>query len=106
MSLGSLNFKSRRAGKQPRANIFVRLDRALRRKRAAYARTGAAHALNVAQREIARFYEIAAAHKVPVDPMPPLPVLAELPGKAWIEHLQGMDALKDPVRPAPEMVRA
>ena len=103
MSLGSLNFKSRRAGKQPRANIFVRAGRALRRKRVAYARTGAAHALKVAQMEIDRFLHLAAAHDVPVGEMGPLPVLPELPGQAWIEFRQNMTDLKPVVVTRPQV---
>ena len=98
--LSKLSFKSRRAGKQPRANIFIRAGRALRRKRVAYARTGAAHALKVAQMEIDRFLHLAAAHDVPVAEMEPLPKLPDLPGQKWVEHLEAMGPLKDPVKVA------
>ena len=101
MAITALNFKSRRAGKQPRANIFVRLDRAIRRKRVAYAKTGAAHALLVAQREIDNFTKLAAKYRVPIDEMAALPRLPALPGQDWIEHRQAMDDLKPPVKAEP-----
>jgi len=101
MAIGQLTFKNRRAGKQPRANFFVRSGRALRRRRVAVARAGAAHALKVAQMEINRFQKLAAAHDVPLTEMGPLPKLADLPGQKWVEHLQDMGPLKEAVKAEP-----
>ena len=95
-----LSFKNRNTGRQPRANVFLRLARTIRRKRVAYARQGAANALRHAQSEIARVYQLAAAHDVPIDAMPVLPVLPVLPGQDWIEFLRSQGVLKDPVKPA------
>jgi hypothetical protein len=95
-----LNFNNRNRGKQPRANIFLRAGRLLRRKRVAYARLAAAHALKQAQREIDRFQTLSVVHRVPIDHMAPLPILPLLPGQLWIDHLQDMGPLKDPVKPA------
>ena len=96
-----LSFANPNRGRQPRASAFLRLARTLRRKRVAYARFGAAHALKVAQAEIDRFRALAAAYDVPIDAMGPLPVLVLLPGQDWIEFLRSQGPLKDPVRTAP-----
>ena len=103
-----LNFNNRNRGKQPRANPLLRLARTIRRKRVAYARQGAANALRHAQSEIARVYQLAAAHDVPLDAMPALPVLPLMPGQDWIEFLRSQGPLKDPVRlePAPNAIQA
>ena len=96
-----LSFANPNRGKQPRANALLRLARTIRRKRVAYARQGAANALRHAQSEIARVYQLAAAYDVPMDAMPALPALPLMPSQKWIEHLQDMGPLKEPVRPAP-----
>lgn len=95
-----LNFNNPRRGKQPQANAFLQLARRLRRKRVAYARLAAAQALKLAQREVGRFQQLAAAHRVPVDAMPALPVLPLLPGDDWVQFRRDMGTLKDPVKPA------
>ena len=101
-----LNFNNRNRGKQPRANPLLRLARTIRRKRVAYARQGAANALRHAQSEIARVYQLAAAHNVPLDAMPALPVLPLMPGQDWVQFLRGMGATKPVVKPAPEPQQA
>ena len=104
----NLSFNSRNRGKQPRAHILLRAGRLIRRKRVAYARFAAAHAMKQAQREIDRVYHLAAAHDVPLDAMAPLPVLPLLPGQAWIEHRQALGALAPAViaKPAKQTARA
>lgn len=99
--ISKLSFNNRNRGKQPQANAFLRLARKLRRKRVAYARLAAAHALKQAQREIDRFQTLSVVHRVPIDHMAPLPILPLLPGQLWIDHLQDMGPLKDPVKAVP-----
>lgn len=95
-----LNFNNRNRGKQPRANIFLRAGRLLRRKRVAYARLAAAHALKQAQREIDRFQHLSVIHRVPIDHMQPLPILPLLPGQDWVEFRRDMGELAPVVKPA------
>jgi hypothetical protein len=98
--LGALNFKSKRAGKPVRAAPWIRAYRLLRRKRVAYARLAAAHALKRAQAEINRVYALASVYDVPVDPMAPLPVLPLMPNQDWIECKRGLGKLAEAIRPA------
>jgi hypothetical protein len=102
-----LSFKNRNTGRVKRAAFHLRLGRMIRRKRVAYARLAAAHALKQAQREIARVYQLAAAHDVPLDAMAPLPALPLLPGQAWIEHRQALGELAPAVVAKPaEQIQA
>jgi hypothetical protein len=96
-----LSFKNPRAGKQPRANPFLRAWRITRRKRVAYARAQVADTMKALQRQIARYEALALAYDVPVAPTPPLPVLPTLPGSDWVEFRQWQGELKDPVKPIP-----
>lgn len=99
--LRRLSFKNPNAGRQPRANPFLRAWRLTRRKRVAYARAQVADTMKALQRQIARYEALARVYDVPVAPVGPLPVLPEMPGKLWVEHLTHMGALKPPVKPAP-----
>ena len=99
--LSRLNFKSRNAGRQPRANIFLRAWRLTRRKRVAYARAQVADTMKALQRQIARYEALAKVYDVPVDPVGPLPPIPTLPGADWVEFKRSMGDLKPPVKPAP-----
>lgn len=96
-----LSFKNPNRGRQPRANPFLRAWRIIRRKRVAYARAQVADTMKALQRQIARYEALALAYDVPVGAMASLPPIPELPGKLWVEHLQGMGELKPPVKPQP-----
>jgi hypothetical protein len=104
--IGRLDFRSRRAGKQPRAAWYLRYYRIIKRKRVAYARAQACSTLQHAQRQIGRFRELAESHRVPIDKMDELPAIPPVPGKEWVEHLQGLENLRPPVmakaEPAPQ----
>lgn len=95
--LSRLSFKNKRAGRPKRAAFYLRWARQIRRKRVAYARAMLWDTLKLAQRQKARFEELAKLHDVPVAEMAPLPPIPELPGQKWVEHLQDMGDLKDPV---------
>ena len=97
----NLSFNNPRRGKQPRANVFLRLGRMIRRKRVAYARAHAWSTLEQAKRQIARFEELAVRWGVPIDAVPQIPALPELPGEKWVNCLQGLGELREPVKPAP-----
>ena len=99
--LAKLSFNNPRRGKQPRANVFLRLGRMIRRKRVGYARAHAVGTLEYAKRQMAKFEKLAVRHNVPIDPIQPLPDLPHLPGRDWVEHLTHMGELKPPVKPAP-----
>lgn len=100
MAVGRLSFNNPRRGKQPRAAWYVRWPRILRRKRVAWSRASAAEDLRIAQRSIAQLYRDAKRYGVPLDGMPPLPALPELPGDVWVNHLQAMDGLAPVVKSA------
>lgn len=89
-----LSFKSRKAGRIKRAAFYIRWGRLIRRKRVAYARAQLCDTLKLAQKQMARFEYLAARKQVPVAPMEPLPVVPALPGKEWVECLQGMGELR------------
>ena len=98
MSINGLNFKRLRKPR-PRAALHVRAWRMLCRKRVAMTRLEAeANRIRYVRslREMAR---VAAKLDVPIDPLQPIPAPPELPGQKWVEHLQGMGPLKDPVKP-------
>ena len=93
-----------KAHPEPRAEWYIRLGRILRRKRVAYARIPAVHAYRVYLREVARMYEVARIHNVPVPDMPEIPGVPSLSataGRAWVACKANMGPLKEPVRPAP-----
>lgn len=102
--LRKVSFKNRKAGRPRRAAWWLRAGRMIRRKRVAYARAHAWSTLEQAKRQIARFEALAARHDVPIDPVPPLPELSPLPGQKWVDHLQAMGPLREPVKPAPAPV--
>lgn len=104
--LNRVNFKNKRAGRPTRAPFYMRWARQLRRKRVAYARTGAAHALKVAQQEICRFHELAQAYDVPVERTGPLPLLAGLPTQEWVEWRRSIGELRPVVKPPADAIRA
>lgn len=85
------------SGRKPRANPFLRAWRMARRKRVAYARAQACDTLAHAQKQIARYEALAKAWNVPVDAMEPLPIVPTLPGQLWVEHLQAMGPLREPI---------
>jgi hypothetical protein len=92
------------SGRKPRANPFLRAWRLARRKRVAYARAQACDTLAHAQKQIARYEELAKAWSVPVDAMEPLPIVPTLPNQDWFEFRQDLGPLKPPVivdTPAP-----
>lgn len=99
-----LNFSNRNAGRQPQANLFLRLWRQTRRKRVAYARAQVADTVKMLSRQIARFEALAVTYDVPVHPMAALPAIPELPGRAWVEFRQGIGELTPAVKPAPAVV--
>lgn len=96
-----LNFSNRNAGRQPQANLFLRLWRQARRKRVAYERALVADTMKALARQIARYEALAVTYDVPVEPMAALPPIPELPGRAWVEFRQGIGELTPPVKPAP-----
>lgn len=98
--LAKLSFKNPRAGKQPRANAFLRAWRITRRKRVAYERAQVADTIRHLKRQIAQMYAVAKAYDVPIGDMAPIPPIPELPGQEWVEFKQSMGELKPPVRPA------
>lgn len=106
--LSKVNFKNPNSGRQPRANIFLRMGRMLRRKRVAYARAQAWSTLEHAQRQVDRFVFLANRYDVPIDPAPTMPELPALPGRDWVEWRQAMTDLVPPVRssPAPNELKA
>ena len=97
-----LNFKNPNRGRQPRANPFLRAWRITRRTRVAYERAQVCDTLKQLQRQIARMEATAKAWDVPMAPVGPLPKIPEMPGRLWVEHLQAMGALREPVKPAPD----
>lgn len=99
--ISKLSFDNPRRGKQPRANIFLRAGRILRRKRVAWDRAQVWDTYKLLKRQIARMEAAAKRHDVPLDTMAPLPPIPPLPGQLWVDHLQDMGPLKDPVKPAP-----
>ena len=99
--LHRVSFKNPRAGRPRRAAWWLRAGRMIRRKRVAYARAQLADTLKQAKRQIARFEELAVRHDVPVDFMAPIPPIPELPGREWVECLQNMGELREPVKPTP-----
>ena len=101
-----LNFNNRNRGKQPRANVFLRAGRILRRKRVAYERAIVWDTMKLLQRQIARMEAAAKRHDVPLDTMAELPPLPVLPGADWVEHRQAMGELRPVVKPAPEAIQA
>jgi hypothetical protein len=96
-----LNFKNPNAGRQPRANAFLRAWRLARRKRVAYARAHVADTMAHLQRQIARYEALATTYDVPVARVGPLPVIPLMPGAEWVELRHAMGELKQPVKPAP-----
>lgn len=92
-----LSFKSRNAGKQPRANVFLRYWRMARRKRVAYARAQACDTLRHLQKQIDRFQHLAKVYRVPVAHMEPFPLIPSMPNEKWIEYLADMGNLRPPV---------
>lgn len=99
--LAKLSFKNPNAGRQPRANVFLRAWRLTRRKRVSYARAHVADTMAHLARQIARYEALAVAYDVPVAPVGSLPLIPELPGADWVEFKQAMGELKQPVKPAP-----
>lgn len=102
MALGRLSFNSRNRGKQPRANVLLRAGRMLRIKRLSFANDGLTRALDRAERKAVRVRQLAAAHRVPMDPLPALPSAPKLPGREWVEFLADMGTLREPVKPQAE----
>lgn len=96
-----LNFNNPRRGKQSRAAFYIRWSRMLRRKRVAYARIHAWQTLEQAKRQIAKFENLARRHDVPIGQIPPVPELPLMPGREWVECLQDMGELKEPVKAPP-----
>lgn len=96
-----LNFNNRNRGKQPRANVFLRAGRILRRKRVAYERAIVWDTMKLLQRQIARMEAAAKRHDVPLAAMDPLPALPMLPTNEWVEFKQAIGATKPVVKPAP-----
>ena len=92
-----LNFNNRNRGKQPRANVFLRAGRILRRKRVAYERAIVWDTMKLLKRQIARMEAAAKRHDVPLAAMDPLPALPTLPTNDWVEHRQAMGVLREPV---------
>lgn len=99
--ISKLSFANPNRGKQPRANVFLRAGRILRRKRVAYERAIVWDTMKLLQRQIARMEAAAKRHDVPMDAMDPLPALPVLPGADWVEHRQAMGELRPVVKPAP-----
>lgn len=99
--ISRLSFKSRNAGRQPRANVFLRYWRMARRKRVAYARAQACDTLRHLQKQIDRFQHLAKVYRVPVAHMEPFPLVPAVPDQKWIEYLADMGSLR-PVVKAPE----
>ena len=99
--ISKLSFDNPRRGKQPRANIFLRAGRQLRRKRVAYERAIVWDTYKLLQRQIARMEAAAKRYDVPLDQMAPLPPIPVLPGSDWVEHRQAMGELRPVVKPAP-----
>lgn len=102
----NLSFDNPRRGKQPRANVFLRAGRILRRKRVAYERAIVWDTYKLLQRQIARMEAAARRHDVPLDAMAELPPLPVLPGADWVEHRQAMGELRPVVKPAPNAIQA
>ena len=100
--INRLSFKSRTAGRQPRANVFLRYWRMARRKRVAYARAQACDTLRHLQKQIDRFHHLARVYRVPVAPSEPFAVIQPLPTDDWIEFRQDLGELR-PVVKAPEL---
>ena len=88
------------SGRKPRANPFLRAWRLARRKRVAYARAQACDTAKHLQQQLARIDHLAKAYDVPVDPMPALPVIPQMPSQDWIEFRQDLGPLREPVKPA------
>jgi len=101
-----LSFNNPNRGKQPRANIFLRAGRILRRKRVAWDRAQVWDTYKLLQRQIARMEAAAKRHDVPMDAMNPLPPIPLLPGADWVEHRQAMGELRPVVKPAPQQAGA
>lgn len=99
--LAKLSFKNPNAGRQPRANVFLRAWRLTRRKRVSYARAHVADTMAHLARQIARYEALAVAYDVPVARVGPLPVIPLMPGPEWVNFLSKMGELKQPVKPAP-----
>ena len=98
--LAKLSFKNPNAGRQPRANAFLRAWRLARRKRVAYARAHVADTMAHLARQIARYEALATTYDVPVAAVGPLPVIPPMPGADWVEFRSAMGELKQPVKPA------
>jgi hypothetical protein len=96
-----LSFKSRNAGRQPRAHPLLRLWRLARRKRVAYARAQACDTLRHLQKQIDRFQHLAKVYRVPVAPAEPFATIPAMPDQKWIEYLADFGQLK-PVVKAPD----
>lgn len=103
--LRKLSFNNPKRGRQPRAGILRRAGRMLKRKRVAYARFSAAHAMKVAQMEADRFQKLAKFWDVPIDAMGPMPIIPELPNQKWVEHLQAIGKLTPAVNAASAQLR-
>lgn len=95
-----LNFKNPNAGRQPRANAFLRAWRLTRRKRVAFERALVCDTLKHLKRQIARMEATAKAWDVPMAPVGPMPVIPLMPGVEWVELRHAMGELKQPVKPA------
>ena len=106
--ISKLSFDNPRRGKQPRANIFLRAGRLLRRKRVAWDRAQVWDTYKLLQRQIARMEAAAKRHNVPLDAMDPLPPIPVLPGADWVQFRMDMGVLRDPViaQPAAQCVEA
>ena len=96
-----LNFNNRNRGKQPRANVFLRAGRILRRKRVAYERAIVWDTMKLLKRQIGRMEAAAKRHDVPLDAMDPLPPIPLLPGDDWVQFLRAQGELRPVVKPAP-----
>jgi len=104
--ISKLSFDNPRRGKQPRANIFLRAGRILRRKRVAWDRAQVWDTYKLLQRQIARMEAAAKRHDVPLDAMDPLPPIPLLPGADWVNFLRAQGELRPVVKSAPEAIQA
>ena len=97
-----LSFKNPNRGRQPRANMFLRAGRILRRKRVAWDRAQVWDTYKLLTRQIARMEAAAKRHDVPLDQMDPLPPIPLLPGDDWVQFLRAQGELRPVVKPAPK----